>query len=201
MIYEFQGIRPVVHPSAFVHPQANVTGNVLIGPDCYIGPFCALRGDWGQIVLHAGVNVQESCTVHMFPGRQTILRAGTHVGHGAVVHGADVGENVLIGMNAVLMDEVLIEEECIIGALSFVKARMHVPRRSLLVGNPGKVIKPVSDTMLRWKTEGTKIYQHLPQQLHDTLRECEPLREVPAERGVQAGAYAPWKVFGQSRPK
>ena len=192
MIYEFQGIRPVIHPTAYVHPQANVTGNVLIGPHCYIGPFCALRGDWGQIVLEAGVNVQESCTVHMFPGRQTILRAGTHVGHGAVVHGADVGENVLIGMNTVLMDEVVIEEECIIGALSFVKARMRVPRRSLLVGNPGKVIKEVSDAMLKWKTEGTKIYQHLPQQLHDTLRECEPLREVPAERRIQVGNYRPW---------
>ena len=193
MIYEFQGIRPVVHPSAFVHPQANVTGNVLIGPDCYVGPFCALRGDWGQIVLHAGVNVQESCTVHMFPGRQTVLHAGTHVGHGAVVHGAIVGENVLIGMNAVIMDEVVIGEGCIIGALSFVKARTHFPARSLAVGNPAKVIKPVSDAMLRWKTEGTKIYQHLPQQLHDTLRPCEPLREVPPERGIQAGDYRPWK--------
>ena len=192
MIFEFQGIRPVIHPTAYVHPQANVTGNVLIGPHCYVGPFCALRGDWGQIVLHEGVNVQESCTVHLFPGSQTVLHAGTHVGHGAVVHGATVGENVLIGMNAVIMDEVMIEEECIIGALSFVKARMHVPKRSLVVGNPGKVIKQVSDAMLKWKTEGTKIYQHLPQQLHDTLRECEPLREVPAERGIQAGDYRPW---------
>ncbi|HRO99376.1 MAG TPA: gamma carbonic anhydrase family protein, partial [Flavobacteriales bacterium] len=68
MLYAFNGYRPVVHPSAFVHPQAAVTGNVIIGRDVYIGPGAALRGDWGEIIIADGCNVQENCTVHMFPG-------------------------------------------------------------------------------------------------------------------------------------
>ncbi|MCB0793331.1 MAG: gamma carbonic anhydrase family protein, partial [Flavobacteriales bacterium] len=68
MIYAFNGYTPVVHPSAFVHPQAAVTGNVIIGKDVYIGPGAALRGDWGEIAVGDGCNVQENCTIHMFPG-------------------------------------------------------------------------------------------------------------------------------------
>ena len=67
MLYEFNGYRPVVHESAFVHPQAVVTGNVIIGKDVYIGPGAALRGDWGEIIISDGCNVQEHCTIHMFP--------------------------------------------------------------------------------------------------------------------------------------
>ena len=80
--YEFNGIKPVVHPSAFVHPQAAVTGHVIIGKDVYIGPGCALRGDWGKIIIEDGCNVQENCTVHMFPGTTVTLKKGAHIGHG-----------------------------------------------------------------------------------------------------------------------
>jgi phenylacetic acid degradation protein len=125
MIYEFEGFIPVVHPSSFVHPQATVTGNVIIGKNVYIGPGAAIRGDWGQITIEDGCNVQENCTIHMFPGVEVVLEEGAHIGHGAIIHGARIGRNSLIGMNAVLMDEVVVEEECIIGALTFVPAKMH----------------------------------------------------------------------------
>src|SRR4028119_943738 len=148
--YEFNGIKPVVHPSSFIHPQAAVTGQVEIGKDVYIGPGAALRGDWGKIIIEDGCNVQENCTVHMFPGITVTLHAGAHIGHGAIIHGATVGRNSLIGMNAVLMDEVEVGEECIIGALAFVAAGTKLPRRSLVVGNPGKIIKEVSDEMIAW---------------------------------------------------
>ena len=87
-IYAFDGFIPVVHESAFVHPNATVTGNVIIGRDVYIGPGAALRGDWGAIVVEDGCNVQEHCTVHMFPGCTVVLEQGAHIGHGAIVHGA-----------------------------------------------------------------------------------------------------------------
>ncbi len=157
--YEFKGIRPVVHPSSFVHPQAAVTGHVIIGKDVYIGPGAALRGDWGKIIIEDGCNVQENCTVHMFPGVTVLLKEGAHIGHGAVVHGATIGRNCLIGMNAVIMDEVDLGDECIVGALCFIKQGEKIPYRSLVVGNPGKVIKTVTDEMMAWKTEGTKLYQ------------------------------------------
>ncbi len=193
MFYSFKGFIPVVHPSSFVHPQAVVTGNVVIGRHCYIGPGAALRGDWGGIVLEDGCNVQENCTVHMFPGITVRLHEGAHIGHGAIVHGATVGRNSLVGMNAVLMDEVEVGEECIIGALAFVAAGTKLPRRSLVVGNPGKIIREVSDDMIAWKTQGTRLYQALPAECHETLLACQPLLEMPAERPKQETLYATWK--------
>jgi phenylacetic acid degradation protein len=135
MIYKFKGFIPVVHESSFVHPQAAVTGNVIIGKHCYIGPGAALRGDWGGIVLEDGCNVQENCTIHMFPGVTVLLKEGAHIGHGAVIHGATIGRNCLVGMNSVIMDNVVLGDECIVGALSFVKEGEMFEPRSLIVGN------------------------------------------------------------------
>ncbi len=182
MIYEFNSYKPVIHETAFIHPQAAVTGNVIIGKDVYIGPGAAIRGDWGKIVIEDGCNVQENCTIHMFPGVIVTLHKSAHIGHGAIIHGSTIGENTLVGMNAVVMDNVEVGRECIIGALAFVKEGTVIPDRKVLVGNPAKIVKDVTDEMADWKTEGTKWYQRLPQQMRDTWQECEPLREIPADR-------------------
>jgi phenylacetic acid degradation protein len=189
MIYSFKGHIPVIHESSFVHPLAAVTGNVIIGRNCYIGPGAAIRGDWGEIVLEDGVNVQENCTVHMFPGKSIVLKEGAHVGHGAVIHGANLGRNCLIGMNSVIMDDAEIGEECIVGAMAFVKAETVFGKRKLIVGNPAVAIKDVSDEMIAWKTAGTRLYQQLPRDCHETLKEVEPLRKLPAMRPVQEDFY------------
>ena len=193
MFYSFKGFIPVVHPSAFVHPQAAVTGNVIIGKNVYVGPGAAIRGDWGGIVIEDGCNVQENCTIHMFPGVTVTLKEGAHIGHGAIVHGANIGKNVLVGMNSVLMDEVEIGDECIIGAMTFVGAKTVIPARSLVVGNPGKIIKQVSDEMIAWKTKGTQLYQMLPQECYESLRDCDPLYEIPADRPKQESLYSTWE--------
>ncbi|HLT33234.1 MAG TPA: transferase hexapeptide repeat family protein, partial [Aquaticitalea sp.] len=159
MIYEFNGFKPIIHPSAFVHPLAAVTGNVNIGAEVYIGPGAAIRGDWGEIIIEEGCNVQENCTIHMFPGTTVLLKSSAHVGHGAIIHGATLGKNCLIGMNSVIMDDAIIGDECIVGALSFISAKSEFPNRSLVVGNPAKIIKEVSDEMIEWKTKGTTLYQ------------------------------------------
>jgi phenylacetic acid degradation protein len=192
MIYEFRGYKPVINESSFIHPQAAVTGNVIIGKDCYIGPGAALRGDWGQIIIEDGCNVQENCTVHMFPGVTVVLMAGAHIGHGAIIHGATIGKNCLVGMNAVIMDNVLLGDECIVGALSFIKADESFESRSLIVGNPAKKIKEVTDEMINWKTEGTKLYQQLPKDMFESWAVCEPLRTVPEERLPQSANYKTW---------
>ena len=192
MFYAFNGYRPVVHPSAFVHPQAVVTGNVIIGRDVYIGPGAALRGDWGEIIVEDGCNVQENCTVHMFPGVTVRMEAGAHIGHGAIIHGAHIGRNCLVGMNAVLMDRVQLGEGCIVGALAFLPADSVWEARKVIVGNPARAVKDVSDEMLAWKTEGTKLYQSLPAELHATLEACEPLTEVPTDRPPITSKYRTW---------
>ena len=192
MIYSFDGFVPVVHESAFVHPQASVTGNVIIGRDVYVGPGAAIRGDWGGVVIEDGCNVQEGCVIHMFPGVTVLLEASAHIGHGAVVHGARIGRNTLVGMNAVVMDNAVVGAECIIGALTFVPADMKIPARKVVVGNPAKIVKDVSDEMIAWKSEGTRLYQALPARLHAQLTPCEPLREVPVDRPRQQMSYATW---------
>jgi phenylacetic acid degradation protein len=193
MYYEFNGIRPVVDRSSFIHPTAVITGNVTIGKNCYIGPGAALRGDWGAIVLEDGCNVQENCTVHMFPGLTVLLKEGAHIGHGAVIHGATVGRNCLVGMNSVLMDHVVIGDESIIGALTMIKEGEQIPPRSLVVGNPGKVIRTVSDEMLAWKTKGTQLYQALPAQCEKELKRCTPLRKSRVQKPKRKVDYKSWK--------
>jgi phenylacetic acid degradation protein len=196
-IYSFNGFIPVIKESSFVHPKASVTGNVIIGENVYVGPGAAIRGDWGQIIIEDGCNMQENCTIHMFPGTTTILKKGAHIGHGAIIHGGIIGENCLIGMNAVVMDDVEIGAESIVGALCFVPAKMEIPRRSLLVGNPAKIIKEVSDEMIAWKTKGTALYQALPKECFETLKEVEPLREIEENRPSQEKMFETWeKVKG-----
>ena len=195
MVYEFKGFIPVIHESSFIHPQAAVTGNVIIGKDVYVGPGAAIRGDWGGIVIEDGCNVQENCTIHMFPGKDITLKSGAHIGHGAIIHGANIGANSLIGMNAVIMDDAVVGDECIVGALSFVKAGMQIPNRKMVVGNPAVIIKDISDDMIEWKTKGTALYQKLPKELYETLKVVEPLREIPENRPTQEAFYKTLEEF------
>lgn len=191
-IFEFDGYKPVVHESSFIHPNATVTGNVIIGKNVYIGPGAALRGDWGAIIIADGCNVQENCTIHMFPGITVRLSEDAHIGHGAIIHGATIGRNVLVGMNAVIMDRVEVGADSIIGALTFVPEGMIIPERKIVVGNPARIIREMSDEMIAWKSKGTGLYKQLPAELYATLKPCEPLREVPADRPMRDEFYKSW---------
>jgi phenylacetic acid degradation protein len=201
-VFSFEGIVPVVHETAFVHPNASVTGDVIIGRDVYVGPGAAIRGDWGKVVIEDGCNLQENCVIHMFPGTTVVLEASAHVGHGAIVHGARIGRNALIGMNAVIMDNAVIGAECIVGALTFVPADTQIPPRKVVVGSPAKVVRDVTDDMVSWKTEGTRLYQSLPARLHASLIACEPLRRIEDRQSMsdRAGGeqYRTWHQTRES---
>jgi len=192
MVYSFKDFIPVIDATSFIHPHAAITGNVVIGKDVYVGPGAAIRGDWGKIIIEDGCNVQENCIVHMFPGITVTLKEGAHIGHGAIIHGAVIGKNCLIGMNSVIMDEVELGDECIVGALSFIKSGEKIPHRSLVAGNPAKIIKEVSDEMIEWKTQGTKLYQQLPAEMYKYWKACEPLRQKPDNEPPQEILYKTW---------
>ncbi|MFZ1257276.1 MAG: transferase hexapeptide repeat family protein [Saprospiraceae bacterium] len=192
MIYSYKEFIPVIHPSAFIHPQAAVTGCVTIGKDVYVGPFAAIRGDFGEIIIEDGCNIQESCTIHMFPGIIVRLKENAHIGHGAIIHGSTIGKNCLIGMNSVIMDAVEMGDECIVGALSFIREGTKIPNRSLVVGNPGKIIRELTDEMIAWKLKGTQLYQQLARDSHGNLKICEPYQELPANYPRPTGAYKSW---------
>lgn len=193
MIYSFKDIIPVIHETSFIHPQAAVMGNVIIGKNCYIGPGAAIRGDWGKIIIEDGCNVQENCTIHMFPGVTVWLKENAHIGHGAVVHGAVIGRNCLVGMNSVIMDHVELGDESIVGALTLIKEGEKIPGRSIVIGNPGKIIKKVSDEMINWKTQGTELYQSLPKDMFEQFKPVEPLRQIPDNQPEAPATYSSWK--------
>lgn len=193
MIFKFKKYSPVIHESSFVHPLASVTGNVTIGKNVFIGSGSAIRGDFGEIIIEDGCNVQENCIIHMFPGVTVRLKEGAHIGHGAIVHGAQIGKNVLVGMNSVIMDNVIVGDESIIGAMTLVTEGMEIPKRKLVVGNPGKIIKDVSGEMMKWKTEGTKIYQQFTEDCLTQMIEAKPLRKAIVKKEKPKENYKTWK--------
>jgi phenylacetic acid degradation protein len=180
-VYEIDGLRPVVHPSAYVHPTAVLIGDVIVGPRCYVGPLASLRGDFGRLVLEEGANVQDTCVLHGFPEGDTTVEADGHVGHGAVLHGCRVGRNAMVGMNAVVMDGAVVGAESIVGAAAFVKAGMLIPPRSLVVGAPARIVRTVTDDEIAWKSAGTRQYHEL------TLRSMRSMREVDALEEAEPG--------------
>ena len=192
--YSFNGFVPVVDPSSYIHDTASIIGDVVIGKDCYVGPGAVIRGDWGRIIIEDGCNVQENCVVHMFPGKHITFESGAHIGHGAVIHGATLKANCLIGMNAVVMDGAVVGKNSIVGALSFVKAEEIIPDNHLYAGNPGRIIKEISADMIEWKTEGTALYQSLPASCHSSLLPVSPLTSIEENRPTHEMVYKTWKT-------
>ncbi len=181
-VYAIEGVIPVIHPSAFVHPTAVLIGDVIIGPRCYVGPNACLRGDFGRLIMEEGSNLQDTCVVHGFPGSDTVIEVDGHVGHGAVIHGARIGRDALVGMNAVVMDGAVIGESAIVAAMAFVKTGMQVPPKSLVMGAPAKVVRELTDKEIAWKRKGTREYQQLAVQCLQEMEEVAPLAAVEPER-------------------
>jgi phenylacetic acid degradation protein len=181
-VYEIDGVRPVVHPTAYVHPTAVLIGDVIVGPRCYVGPLASLRGDFGRLILEEGANVQDTCVMHGFPEDDTVVEVDGHIGHGAVLHGCRVGRNAMVGMNAVVMDKAVVGAESIVGAAAFVKAGMVIPPRSLVLGAPAKVVREVTQEEVNWKSFGTRQYHDLAVRSMQTMREVEALTEVEPDR-------------------
>ena len=191
-VFSWDGIVPVIDPAAFVHPEAVVIGDVIVGPGVYVGPCAVLRGDFGRIVLHEGSNVQETCVIHSFPGKDVVVEESGHIGHGAVLHGCHIGRNAMVGMNAVVMDEAVVGENTIIAAMAFVKAGAQIPPNSLAVGSPAKVVRELSADEIAWKRQGTGVYQQLAVEAREKLAPAVALSEVePDRRRAEAPKYDP----------
>lgn len=190
--YAFDGVKPVVHPDAYVHPTAVLIGDVIVRAGVYIGPCACLRGDFGRLVLEQGSNLQDTCVMHGFPGIDTVVEKDGHIGHGAVLHGCHIGNNAMVGINAVIMDNAVVGESTIVGASSFVKSNTELPPRSLVVGVPAKVVRRLTDEEIAWKIEGTRIYQDIARRSARSMVEVTPLPEPEANRPhVKAADFEP----------
>ncbi|MBW7848927.1 MAG: phenylacetic acid degradation protein PaaY [Rhodospirillales bacterium] len=181
-VFSIDGVVPVVHPTAFVHPNAVIVGDVIIGPRCYVGPCASLRGDFGRLVLRDGANIQDNCTMHGFPGRESVIEENGHIGHGAVLHCCTIKRNAMVGMNTVVNDGAVIGESAIVAAMAFVKAGFEVPPRTLAAGVPAKVLRDLTEQEMEWKRFATGMYQRLTERCLASFQECEALTEVSADR-------------------
>jgi phenylacetic acid degradation protein len=180
-VYAIDGITPVVDPSAYVHPSAVLIGDVIVGARAYIGPCACLRGDFGRIVVEAGANIQDTCMLHGFPGKDTVVGAESTIGHGAVLHGCVIGRGALIGMNCVVNDNAEVGADAVVAALAFVKAEARVEPRTLVAGIPARALRTLTEGELRWKKDNMRLYQELAQRsskmkLVEALTEVEPGR-------------------------
>jgi len=174
-VYSIDGIVPVVHPSAFVHESAVLVGDVIVGARAYIGPCACLRGDFGRIVVEEGANIQDTCMLHGFPGKDTVVGAEATVGHGAVLHGCVVKRGALIGMNCVVNDNAEVGEEAMVAAMAFVKAEARIPPRSLAAGIPARVLRELSAEEIQWKKDNMHLYQQLAVRSSKTMQRVEAL--------------------------
>jgi phenylacetic acid degradation protein len=188
-VYSFEGVTPVIDPSAYVHPDAVLIGDVIVGPGCYVAAGAVLRGDFGRIVMERESNLQDNCVVHSGPGFDCVIRERAHVGHGAVVHYCHIGRDALVGMNAVVMDKAVVGESTIVAAMSFVKAGMQVPPRVLVAGVPGKVVRELTDADIAGKRVGTQMYV-------DLARRClaGQVRTAPLAAPEEGRARTRWQV-------
>jgi phenylacetic acid degradation protein len=160
-LYEFEGKRPCIHPQAFVHPDAVLIGNVKIEAGCYVGAGAVLRGDIGSIRIENGSNVQENCVLHTFPDTSTLIHANAHIGHGCILHGCEICSKVWVGIGSIIADGVKINSNCLIGAGSFVPFQTEIPKNSVAIGHPAKVVKKIGPEQLKQIENGLAIYQEL----------------------------------------
>ncbi len=199
-IQKFEGHVPVIDPTSFVHPLAVVVGDVTIGKKVYVGPGAVIRGDWGRIVIKDGCNVQENCVIHSFPGATTVLEENAHIGHGAVLHGPHIGRNVLVGMNAVVMDGATIGPNTIVGALTLIPSEADIPGGKVVAGNPFAILKDATPEMIKWKTRGTELYQTLPERYRKAGTRRNGVKGKNKARASES-EFKTWKETSRSRTK
>jgi phenylacetic acid degradation protein len=192
-VYEFQGVVPVIDPAAFVHPDAVLIGDVIVGPGVFIGPAAVLRGDFGRLVIGPGANVQDNCVVHGFPDWDTTIEEDGHIGHCAIIHGAMVRKNALVGMGATILDFAEIGESAVVAAQALVPANTKVPPRTLWAGVPARQIRELKESDIEWKRAGTRDYQNLARLCLETLKPARPLAAVEPDRKRTNACSAPAK--------
>ncbi|MCB5944352.1 gamma carbonic anhydrase family protein [Acidocella sp. KAb 2-4] len=194
--YSLQGVVPVVHPGSFVHPLASLIGDVIVGPGCFIAPGASLRGDFGRIIVEGDSSIQDNCVLHSSPGADCIVKRGATVGHGAVLHGCVVEEHALIGISAVVLDHAVIGAESLVAALTLVKNDLIVPPRSLVAGNPARIVKQFTAAQITWRNDGDSEYQRLAREMLAECVEVAPLAEMAPDRPRMRSTAIPVRLRG-----
>lgn len=152
---------PKIDPSCYVAPEAIIIGDAVIDKGCSIWPYAVIRADLSQVRIGEGSSIQEHCQIHGNPGRPIIIGKNVSVGHGAIVHAAQIGDFVIVGMNSAILDGAEIGSGSIVGANALVKEGMKVPEGSLVVGVPAKIVKQGDPSLREAAKRNAEAYHKL----------------------------------------
>ena len=157
-----------INKTTYLAPGAHVVGDVTLGKDVNIWYNAVVRGNTGSIFIGDGSNVQDNCTLHTDTGHSIHIGRGVSIGHNAVVHGCTVGDNTVVGMGSILLNGSVIGRNCIIGAGALVTGKMNIPDGSIVVGNPARILRQMTDGEIQANRQNAAHYLEL---MHAALKE------------------------------
>jgi len=150
----------IIEP-CLISEKSSISGNVTISRGCSVWPFASIRGDSGTIQIGEGTSVQDNCTIHCDPGKRVIIGKNVTMGHGSVVHGAIIGDEVIVGMKSAILDDVTVGSGSIIGAGAVVPANTDIPEESLVVGVPAKIVRSGDSDLRKMAKKNAMAYHKL----------------------------------------
>lgn len=168
MLISYQGIKPKVHESCFLANSAELIGKVEIGENTSVWYNCVLRGDENSIKIGKHTNIQDGTVIHISKDHNTIIGDYVTVGHKAIVHACKIGNNVLVGMGAIILDGAEIEDDVLVGAGSIVTPGKKIPSGSLVLGSPAKVVRELSDEEIEQLKQSAVDYVHYAKKHKDS---------------------------------
>jgi carbonic anhydrase/acetyltransferase-like protein (isoleucine patch superfamily) len=169
-IYELNGIKPKIDPTVVVDDNATIIGDVTIGAGSSIWPNAVLRGDSGVIRIGRNVNLQENVVIHAEAGKTVAIGDNVSVGHGAILHGCKIGNNVVIGMGSIVMDGVSIEDWVMVGAGAVVTQNTFIVSKNVVLGIPARATGHISDEQLKYIDKNAQEYLRLAREYHEAKK-------------------------------
>lgn len=172
-VYSFEGRKPKIHASSYVAPDATIIGDVEIGERCFIAPGAKIKGDYGKIVIGGCTSIQENCIIHARPEMDTKIGNYVTVGHGAIVHTAEVKDYSIIGMGSIVSDFAKVGVWAVIGEGAVVKNNQEIPDECIAVGVPAKIIGKVDEEYKKTWLQFKEIYASLCHRYKNSLQKIE----------------------------
>jgi phenylacetic acid degradation protein len=172
-LYEFDGKRPQVPSDSFVHPDAVLTGDVKIGHECLIAPGVSIRADFGPIRIGDRSSVQDNAVIHVYPGSQVIIENDVTIAHGVILHDVHIKSRCVIGIGAIVLFNVVCEEDVFVSVGSLVTKGMHIPAGKIVAGNPAKITHDATEDQKKVAKEGIDYYRELCRKYIATMKKFD----------------------------
>ena len=170
-LYEFDGKRPRVPDDSFVHPQAALIGDVELGHECLIAPGVSIRADFGPVTIGNHSSVQDNSVIHVYPGSRVVIEDDVTIAHGVILHDVHIKSRCVIGMGAIILFNVVCEEDVFVSVGAVVPRGMLIPAGKIVAGNPAKITHDVTDDQKTMAKAGIDYYRELCRKYIATMKQ------------------------------